>query len=405
MDRVTQRWLLVGVAFAALSLSGSARSALGLVMPVWEAEFGISRSLVSFGGAVTLLVMAVVAPFAGAMVDRMGPRPLLMGGLALVASGMALTAAAPSPWVLLLGFSLVGAVGFGAVANHVIATVVSLRFVERPGLPVGIATAGSTAGQLLLVPMLALVLGGMGWRAAFAILAAGALALALFVPRLVPAGGRGGAWVKPAPLGHRLVMLAKSPVFLAMFVSFFICGVTTAGVIEVHLMPYAAACGFPPQASALAYGVLSAFNMVGMVAAGWLSDRVNRPPLLGTIYIVRGLSFLILMNIAGDLPLLFLFAVIFGLFDYATVPVMASIVRTHIGRDVMGLTMGVLSAGHSLGAAIAAFAAGRLFDLFARYDWTWGVSLGLAIAAGLLVFTIREDADPAPANLSTERPS
>jgi MFS family permease len=165
-------------------------------------------------------------------------------------------------------------------------------------------------------------------------------------------------------------------------------------VIEVHLLPYAAACGFPPLESATAYGVLSAVNLGGMVLAGWLADRMHRPLLLGGIYVLRGFAFLVLIWAARDIQLLFLFAVLFGLFDYATVPVTASLAASHIGLRTMGLTMGLLSAGHSLGAALGAYVAGWLYDLFAQYVWVWIAALGLAMLAGFLSFAITETRRP-----------
>lgn len=397
-------WLVVVIGFLALSLAFSARSALGLAMPLWGSEFGWSRSFVSMGGAIALVVMAGVAPFAGNLVDRYGPGLLLSVGLIVVGLGMALTGAMSAQWQFLGAFSVIGGLGFGIVAMHVVSTAVAPYFVERRGLATGAATAGATAGQLIVVPLLAAVLSAIGWRVSFLTLAGTCVALAL------------GAWMAlrrqqgtglaeqqdapPARLTERLALLLRMPVFHALFWSFTICGFTTAGVIEVHLLPYAAACGFPPLPSALAYGVLSAFNMVGMVTAGYLADRVNRPLLLAAIYFLRALSFLLLMQVAGNYPLLVVFAVVFGLFDYSTVPVTAHLVASHIGLKVMGLTMGLLSLGHSLGAAAGAFAGGVLFDLFAHYAETWIASVVLAVAAGLIVLTIREKRDravPAPA--------
>ncbi|MCP4206758.1 MAG: MFS transporter, partial [Shimia sp.] len=96
-------------------------------------------------------------------------------------------------------------------------------------------------------------------------------------------------------------------------------------------------------------------------AAGWLTDRMNRPLLLGMIYLLRGLTFVLLINIGADYATLIVFAVLFGAVDYSTVPVTASLVASHIGLRVMGLTMGLISAGHSVGAALGAFLGGYLF--------------------------------------------
>ena len=188
-----------------------------------------------------------------------------------------------------------------------------------------------------------------------------------------------------------LSALSRMPVFWLLGGGFFICGFTTAGTIKIHLIPYAVSCGFPPIESATAYGVLSLFSLVGMICYGWLSDRFNRPVLLASCYFVRALTFILLMHIAGDTVLLYSFAVLFGIFDYATFPIVASIVATHIGRNIMGLTMGLIFALHSLGGALGSFMGGYLYDLFARYDWVWIVSVGLALIAACLTMLIREN--------------
>ena len=82
------------------------------------------------------------------------------------------------------------------------------------------------------------------------------------------------------------------------------------------------------------------------------------------------------------------------MFDYATFPIVASIVATHIGRHIMGLTMGMIFALHSLGGALGSFMGGYLYDLFARYDWVWIVSVALALVAALLTLFIKEKREP-----------
>ena len=144
---------------------------------------------------------------------------------------------------------------------------------------------------------------------------------------------------------------------------------------------------------------MSAFSLAGMIAFGHLSDRFHRPALLASIYFMRALTFLVLLQIAGSSTLLFSFAVLFGIFDYATFPIVASLVASHIGRHIMGFTMGLIFAAHSLGGAAGTFLGGYLFELFARYDWVWFVSFGLALLAAALTVLIRENrgGSPAPA--------
>ncbi len=390
-----RNWAIVCLGFLTLSLAFSSRQILGLAMPVWEVDPGWSRSFVSSGGALALVTMAVVSPFAGNLIDRHGPRLLLSGGCFLIFSGLIIVAMADSRWVFLAGFSGLAAIGFGAVATHVVATAIALRFPEgRRGLATGIGTAGATAGQFVIVPLAALLLQTTDWRLATAALATACAAVGL----LAFIGlGRGGAPARAEgqraeALGSRLRFLLRNPVFHVLFWSFLLCGFTTSGVIETHFLPYAVACGFPPLPGATAYGVLSGVNLVGMILSGWLTDRVNRPLLLGGIYIARACCFVLLMQVADSYPTLILFAVLFGLFDYSTIPVTASLAASHLGVRVMGLAMGLISAGHAVGGAAGAFLGGWLFDHFARYDWVWIAAVGLAGLAGLLALTLRERA-------------
>ncbi len=397
-------WLIVAVCFLALSVVYSARSSLGLTMPLWEQELGWSRSFVSSGGAVALVVMAVAAPVAGNLIDRLGPRRPILWGLVTVAVAMGLTATARAEWEFILYFGILGGIGFGVVAIHAVSTIVALEFPVRAGLPTGVATAGSTAGQLLIIPLLAIVLTAIGWRVSYAVLGVASIFLIALLLYLVrPDAESLAARAKvtrdvpqqpPEPLPERLVALVTSRVFHALFWSFVICGFTTTGIIELHLLPYAAACGFPPLTGATAYGMLAAFNMIGMVMAGYLADRVHRPILLASIYFFRGLTFILLFYIVGNTPMLFIFAVMFGVFDYSTVPITASLVASHIGLRVMGLSMGILMAGHSLGAAVAAFLGGYLFDLFASYDWVWILAIVTAVSAAFICLTIPERRGP-----------
>lgn len=172
-----QGWLIVAVCFLALAVSFSARSILGLTMPLWASKLGWSRGFISTGGALALVVMAAVAPLTGNLVDRLGARPVLVVGLAVMAAGMALLAVTQSQVQFILIYSIVAGLGFGIVASHVASTVVALHFTENRGLATGIATAGATSGQLVIIPLLALVLTALGWRLSYAALGAAALLL------------------------------------------------------------------------------------------------------------------------------------------------------------------------------------------------------------------------------------
>ena len=297
------RWLLVGFGFLALAISFSARATLGLVMPLLMRDFGWSRSFISGAAAATLLVMALTAPFAGHAADRYGVRATLTFGLLLVGIGCLLVASTNSPVVFLLGFSGIAAIGFGFVATHVVSTAVARLFDAQRGLATGIATSGATGGQFLIVPLVAVLLATFSWRWSFLAIGIACLALAPLLWWTLSARDAPAAPARRAEshtLSTDLRFVLRQPAFHILFWSFLICGYTTAGVIETHLIPYAAYCGFGPVPSAAAYGILSAVNLAGMVGAGWLTDRMNRVALLGSIYVLRALTFLVLMRVGAD---------------------------------------------------------------------------------------------------------
>lgn len=388
--------LIVGISFLALALVFSARASYGLVMPLWEQEFGWTRSFTSATAATALLVTAIIAPIAGRLVDRHGARTVLLAGFSALAAGCFLIAITTHPLAFFLSFAGVAAVGFGLIATHVVSTAVEQEFDENQGLATGIATSGSTGGQFMIIPLLAILLTYYNWRVAFVVLGIATIMMMICVLRWFPKGSRlmpdkPGEPTTQTSAWQDVWTISKLPTFQILFWSYFICGYTTTGVIETHFLPYASFCGFGPVSSATAYGVLSGVNLLGMIAAGWLTDRMNRPLLLGSIYVLRGLTFILLVSVGTNIEILFIFAILFGLMDYSTVPVTASLIASHVGIRVMGLAFGLVSAGHAVGAALGAYSAGVLFDIYQQYDWVWWSSLWLAVLAGIMVFFLSEN--------------
>lgn len=392
-------WLVVLAGFAALSVSFSARASIGLVMPMLEAEFGASRSLVSLAAALGLTVMGVLSVFSGFLADRFGAPRVLSFGLALLTACLLLMAAARSVFEIIAVYSLIGGVAAGTVAIQVVAAMVTRAVEKGRGFATGLATSGSTAGQVLIIPGLAALMAATGWRTGFVALAAVVALLGLFVWGALRGQAAPSPVAAPPPL--RSLLQRDSFVFAfpfqALFWSYVICGFTTSGVIETHLLPYAIACGFTPLEGASAYGLLSVINLVGIIFAGWLSDRLEKHWLLAAIYTLRALGFLLLMRVASDLDALLAFTIVFGMADYATIPVTIGLLARHIGVSRIGTSMGLLAGGHAIGGAIGALAGGVLYDLFASYAATWWASAALAQVAALLVLSVLWNARSRPA--------
>ncbi len=388
-------WVVVALCFVTLAIVMSARQSVAIMTGEWVRDLNWSKTFIGSGQSVALVVIGLIAPVTGNLVDRHGPRGLLAGGLLVIAIGLAMFAVFPTAAAYILGYGLVGGMGFAACNDHVISTAVARIFDERRGLAIGIATSGASVGQFIFVPLLTLALSYFSWRwsiAAAAIvctLLAGVVWKTLEPARVMAPVAKDKA--PPENIWLRLRFLVTNPTFHILYWSFFFCGITTTGAIETHFLPYAAFCGFPPVPASGIYGLIMVLNFGGMLLSGYLTDRVNRPLLLGTIYILRAFSFIVLMNVGTSYEMMVLFAVIFGIFDYSTVPPTASLAASHLGLKIMGLSMGLISGGHALGGAVGAFFGGYLFDLFARYTEMWWAAFGTAIVAGLMVYLLREN--------------
>lgn len=289
---------------------------------------------------------------------------------------------------------------FGTVAIQTVAALVTRLAVAQRGFAVGLATSGSTAGQVFAIPGLAALMTVVGRRWGYAASAVLILLLAFALGLALRRSAAGSAVASPPRLKELVArgsFLWSYP-YQALLWSYVICGFTTSGVIETHLLPYAAACGFTAVEGATVYGLLSAINLAGIIIAGWMSDRVERHWLLAVIYTVRAASFLLLMNVVGDYSQLIIFALLFGMADNATIPETIGLLAPYVGVNRLGTSMGILAAGHAAGGALGALLGGVLFDLFAGYAATWWAAFIIAQAAAVLVISIRI-VTPPPASL------
>ena len=403
-------WIVVLVMFLAISMVSTTRASIGLAMPSLEQDMGWSKSFISTVVALALICMGLMGPVIGNLLDRWGSRVILLVGLVTTAFALTATSQIDSAWQFIIAYSVFGGIGFGIVSKNVAAATIARNFTENRGFAVGVGNAGATAGHVALLPVMAMILAGFGWRWGYLFLAAICLVLLPIVWLLIKPGAdtvprasrHAGKAQEGAPeideeslpdnLSGKLKLLFTNRTFLALLGSYTICGFTATGMIDTHFMPYAIACGIPIVTSATAYGVLAAFNMIGMALSGYLSDRMNRPILLAVIYVMRGLSYVILLLVpVYDANLIWVFAVVFGIFDYSTIPVTTSLVASHIGLRIIGLSLGILAMFHAAGGAAGAFIGGYLFDMFQKYDWVWIAAVSVAMIAGVLVLTIREN--------------
>jgi MFS family permease len=380
-----------------------------------EDEFGWSRTELSFAVTVNLLLFGLMAPFAAALMARFGLRKVTTFALLAVVAGAALSTFATAPWMLVLTWGVLIGIGTGSMALVFAATVADNWFVKRRGLVVGILTAGSATGQLVFLPFIAVLVENAGWRQASLLVAAAALVvvpLVLIFLRNHPVDvgltpyGAPDTWVYQPPargnaVGNALATLrraSKVRTFWALVAGFAICGATTNGLIGTHFIPSLHDHGIPETTAAGLLAVVGVFDIVGTIASGWLTDKVNPRILLAVYYAGRGLGLLVLPFLLSSTvqPPLFIFVVIYGLDWVATVPPTVALCREIFGKDGP-IVFGWVFASHQIGAAIAATAAGVVRDQTGQYTAAWFGAAGLCMVAAVVSATITRRKILAPA--------
>ena len=342
-------------------------------------------------------MMAIGSPIAGNFMDRYGGRLVMAVGLAAAAIGIGSTSFISSPYYYFIFFGIIGGIGQASVSIPLVTAIVSGYFDRLRGLAIGIAVAGASAGQLPILSGLGILIAFFGWRTSYQLLAIilGLITLLVIILLKPPIDRKDNVastdYSGGDRLPERLQFLFSNKVFIPLFGAFTLCGFTTAGVIDVYFVPYAISSGYTLVEASTAYGIHGVGNLIGVILFSWLADQVNRPRLLALMFFLRALTFILLIFISTDLNLMFAFAVIFGVLNFATFPVIANIVATHIGVGIIGLTLGLLFGGHSLGAAVGAFIGGWIFDLTSQHLWIWWLSFFLAILAGSFALLVKEN--------------
>lgn len=419
--RIHPAWWVAAVTFLALVGAAAFRAVPGVLIDPLRDEFGWSVSTISAAVAVNMALYGLTAPFAAALMERFGIRRVVMCALLVVALGSGLTVFMTASWQLIMLWGVLVGLGTGSMALSLVATVTGRWFVARRGLVSGILTAGSAAGQLIFLPLVAWIDSVWGWRAASLGTTAAALAVLPLVawllrdrPRdlgVTPYGGTAADDVDPVRTGaarsavRGLVEGAKKRPFWLLAGGFFICGMSTNGLVQPHFIPAAHDHGMPVTTAAGLLAVVGLFDIAGTIFSGWLTDRVDPRVLLLAYYGLRGLSLFALPTLFGpDLQVsMIAFIVFYGLDWVATVPPTLALCREHFGARAP-VVFGWVFASHQLGSAVAAFGGGVIRDVTGSYDLAWFLAGALCLVAAVLSVSIRRNPPPPTATAQTTNP-
>ena len=407
-------YLVVAVTFAALLVSAGLRATPAVLMVPLEVGFGWDRATISLSAAIGLLLYGLVGPFAAALMQSVGIRRTMLGGLALMSAATFASLWMRAPWHYMLTWGVLSGIGTGAVASVLGAAVVNRWFATRQGLVMGMLTASTATGALIFLPFLAWLTREGAWRPTVLAVSLATLALIPFVWLLVPEHprdvglGRFGEAAGATPPAPRIATspliaisilrdAARRPVFWLLFGSFFVCGLTTNGLVGTHLIAFCGDHGIPPVRAAGLLSLMGLFDLIGTTASGWLTDRRDPRRLLMIYYGLRGLSLIALPFLDFGALSLTGFAIFYGLDWIATVPPTVALANRHFGERDAPVVFGWIMVGHQIGAATAAFGAGLVRSVSGSYTPAFFVAGLFGLAAAVVVLAIGRHPPTAPA--------
>ncbi|MGY6655848.1 MFS transporter [Amycolatopsis sp. TRM77291] len=412
--RLHRAWFVAAAAFIALLAAAGFRAAPGVLIDPLHNEFGWSRATIASAVSVNLVLYGLFSPFAAALMERFGMRRVASTALFVVAIGAGGTVFMNASWQLILCWGVLVGVGTGSMAMSFAATVAARWFVRSRGVVTGVLTAAGATGQLIFLPIVANLAVDEGWRTASLVIAIAALAVVpvvLLVVRDHPsdigmtAYGAEPGEVAPATrtggsVRRALSVLgsaARTRTFWLLAVGFAICGATTNGLVSTHFVPAAHDHGMPQTTAAGLLALVGIFDVVGTIASGWLTDRVDPRILLGVYYALRGVSLALLPQLLSGTvePSMWAFIIFYGLDWVATVPPTVALCVRQYG--VAGpIVFGWVFASHQLGAGLAAFGAGAIRDSSGSYALAWYIAASLAVIASVASLAITKAAKPEP---------
>jgi sugar phosphate permease len=394
MSKLHYGWVMVLLTFSYTVFSTSAMGVPAVLILPMASDLGWSIGELSAPQGIRFALFGLCAPLAGGLMLRYGPRRVVALSGALLLAGLAFSITMTQKWQLWLGMGVLLGLAPGMTAMQLTAVIPSRWFVKHRGLATGVLGSAVATGTLIFMPMAAWVSLRWNWRVALLLPTVGSLLswlaflwLARDRPQdmgLQPIGATAPVPPPAAPTNNFLAMSmlalaagAKTRIFWVLAFSFAICGVSSFGLTQAHLVPFCSDLGIPLGISAWLLAVIGVSDMIGTIGSGWLCDRCDNRWLLAMYYGFRGLSLVWLVSANVSSFALLVFAVIYGLDFIATVPPTVRMSVQTFGADMGPAVYAWVFAFHHIAAGAMIWAAGVSRDVLGSY-------VPAFLAAGLL---------------------
>jgi len=408
--RLHPAWIAAAVTFFTLAATAGFRAAPSVLLIPLQEAFGWSRASISTAISVNILIFGLISPFAAALMERFTIRKVVLVALTVVGSGAFSTIFIHSPWQLIALWGFVVGAGTGSMALVFAASIANRWFIERKGTVLGALTAAAATGQLIFLPGLSWLATHHGWKSVSITVACAAWVMvpliAIFLKEspaemgLTPYGAPEG-YVAPIQVKRNAAKEALGALkdaskirdFWYLAGSFFVCGLSTNGLVGTHFIAAAHDHGMSQVTAGSLLALVGIFDVVGTMASGFLTDKIDPRKLLFLYYLFRGLSLFLLPAILFQSvhPSTLVFVIFYGLDWVATVPPTIVLCRAILGPERGTVIYGWVFASHQLGASTAALGAALLRTKFGNYSIAFYISGLLCIVTCYFVLQIAKD--------------
>ncbi len=379
-------WVVVIVVAITLTIASGARFLFGVALKPVSEEFGWNRAQLTGAVMLGMVVLSICQPLVGILVDRIGPKRILVVGLSLLGLSLIPMSFATSLWQIYLLYGVLMSLALAAASPVLATSIVGHWFDRKRGLAMSIATSGSAFGQLLIVPLATWIMLMTTWQVTYRVLAVAILVVALPLsalflrdaPRVV-SDTLGNASAPQEGLALREAI--SHPAFWLLGFGFAVCGWTMA-FPNTHFMAYADDMGMSVLHAANTISATAIFSIVGSVLLGIAADRYRRTSVLALTYALRGLAFLLLLLLpAGNL--LYVYGLVLGISWTATTPLTAAIAADRYGPKHLGLIFGSLFTFMNLGFGVGSLLDGIIYEATGGYTAALVINVALGLAASV----------------------
>jgi MFS family permease len=384
-------WVIVAAGAFITCVAMGAMFALPVYLAPIAAETGWSRAGISGAMTIGFIVMGLAGFAAGALSDRIGARPIVLGGALVMGLGLFIASRATDVLVFQLAYGGLMGMAFGTFGAPITAATLTW-FDKHRGLAISLGSIGGGVAPMIFTPLATILIQTYGWRTSMLITAVAATVLILPVALLIrpapstlaeapaPAAGT------PAPAKSSGWAALRTPQFAVLAGVFFLCCAAHSGPI-FHTVSYAMICGASALAAASIYSVEGLAGLFGRLLFGIASDRLGVRRVLVAGLAVQAVAIYSYIYVS-QLPQFYMLAVILGMAYSGVMPLYFVLARDYFSSRVMGTVVGGMVMTSSIGMAFGPVGGGWLYDTFGTYHWLYIASgvIGLAAAAMALAF-------------------